>query len=58
MAKLIYSAITSHDGYVEDKRGNFDWAMPDAQAHAFIKGQAGQRRRHGRARAGHGRGRR
>jgi len=36
MAKLIYSAITSLDGYVEDKRGNFDWAMPDAEVFAFI----------------------
>ena len=36
MAKLIYSAITSLDGYVEDKRGNFDWAMPDAEVHTFV----------------------
>lgn len=31
MAKLIYSAITSFDGYVEDALGTFDWAMPDEQ---------------------------
>lgn len=36
MAKLIYSAITSLDGYVEDEDGNFDWAMPDDEVHAFI----------------------
>ena len=29
MAKLIYSAITSLDGYVEDEDGRFDWAAPD-----------------------------
>jgi hypothetical protein len=29
MAKLIYSAITSLDGYVADADGNFDWAVPD-----------------------------
>jgi hypothetical protein len=29
MAKLIYSAITSLDGYVADTNGNFDWAAPD-----------------------------
>ena len=36
MAKLIYSAITSLDGYVEDARGHFDWAAPDAEVHAFV----------------------
>ena len=36
MASLIYSAITSLDGYVADEDGNFDWAMPDEQVHAFI----------------------
>lgn len=36
MAKLIYSAITSLDGYVEDKQGKFDWAAPDREVHAFI----------------------
>ena len=29
MAKLIYSAITSLDGYVADEDGNFDWGEPD-----------------------------
>jgi dihydrofolate reductase len=36
MAKLIYSAITSLDGYVADKGGNFDWAEPDEEVHTFI----------------------
>jgi dihydrofolate reductase len=36
MAKLIYSAITSLDGYVADEDGNFDWAMPDDEVHAFV----------------------
>jgi dihydrofolate reductase len=36
MAKLIYSAITSLDGYIEDKDGKFDWAEPDDEVHAFI----------------------
>ena len=36
MAKLIYSAITSLDGYIEDEDGNFDWAAPDEEVHAFV----------------------
>ena len=36
MAKLIYSAIASLDGYVEDEEGNFDWAAPDEEVHAFV----------------------
>ena len=36
MAKLIYSAIASLDGYIADEDGNFDWAMPDEEVHAFI----------------------
>jgi dihydrofolate reductase len=36
MAKLLYSAITSLDGYVADQRGNFDWAAPDEEVHAFV----------------------
>src|ERR1700693_1793592 len=36
MAKLIYSAIASLDGYIEDGQGNFDWAAPDVEAHAFV----------------------
>ena len=36
MAKLIYMAITSLDGYIEDEEGRFDWAAPDAEVHAFV----------------------
>ncbi len=36
MAKLIYSSIASLDGYVADEDGNFDWAVPDEEVHAFI----------------------
>jgi dihydrofolate reductase len=36
MAKLIYSAISSLDGYVEDEAGNFDWAAPDEELHAAV----------------------
>ena len=36
MAKLIYSSISSLDGYVADEAGNFDWAAPDEEVHAFI----------------------
>ena len=36
MAKLIYSAIGSLDGYVEDEQGSFDWAAPDEEVHAFV----------------------
>ena len=36
MAKLIYSAIASLYGYVADEEGNFDWAVPDEEVHAFI----------------------
>ncbi len=36
MAKLIYSAITSLDGYVADEDGNFDWVEPDEEVHTFI----------------------
>ena len=35
MAKLIYSAITSLDGYVEDQHGGFGWAEPDEEVHTF-----------------------
>ncbi len=36
MAKLIYSAIASLDGYVADEDGNFDWAEPDKEVHNFV----------------------
>jgi dihydrofolate reductase len=36
MAKLIYSAIASLDGYVEDADGRFDWSAPDEEVHRFV----------------------
>ncbi|MGZ4623975.1 MAG: dihydrofolate reductase family protein [Blastococcus sp.] len=36
MGALIYSAITSLDGYVADEAGNFEWAAPDEQVHAAV----------------------
>ena len=36
MAKLIYSAMTSLDGYVADRDRNFDWAAPDEEVHRFV----------------------
>jgi dihydrofolate reductase len=36
LAKLIYSAITSLDGYVADEGGKFDWAVPDEEVHSFV----------------------
>jgi dihydrofolate reductase len=36
VANLIYSAIASLDGYVEDRRGNFDWGEPDEEVLAFV----------------------
>jgi dihydrofolate reductase len=36
MAKLIYSAIASLDGYVADAEGKFDWAAPDEEVHGFV----------------------
>jgi hypothetical protein len=36
VAKLVYLAIASLDGYVADEDDNFDWAVPDEEVHAFI----------------------
>jgi dihydrofolate reductase len=36
MAKLIFAAITSLDGYVADADGNFDWSMPSEEVHRFV----------------------
>lgn len=33
---LIYSAITSLDGFIEDADGGFEWAAPDEEVHAFV----------------------
>jgi len=36
VAKLIYTAITSLDGYIEDEDGKFGWAEPDEEVHRFV----------------------
>ena len=36
MGRLIYSAIASLDGYVADADGNFGWAAPGPEVHAFV----------------------
>jgi dihydrofolate reductase len=36
MANLIYAAISSLDGYIEDMDGKFDWAEPDEEVHRYI----------------------
>lgn len=36
MGQLIYSAIASLDGYIEDGNGSFEWAAPDEEVHAFV----------------------
>ncbi len=37
MAKLIYMATISLDGYVADRTGKFDWTVPDEEEFSFIK---------------------
>jgi dihydrofolate reductase len=39
MVKLVYSAITSLDGYVADEDGNFDWSVPDDAVHTVVNDQ-------------------
>jgi dihydrofolate reductase len=36
MGKLIYVALASLDGYVEDTDGRFGWAAPDEEVHRFV----------------------
>jgi dihydrofolate reductase len=36
MGKLIYLITTSLDGFVADKNGNFAFAMPSEESHAFV----------------------
>jgi len=36
MGQLIYTGITSLDGYLADRQGNFDWSAPDEEVHAFV----------------------
>ncbi|MFF2370550.1 dihydrofolate reductase family protein [Agromyces sp. NPDC058110] len=42
MGRLVYTAITSLDGYVADAEGGFDWAMPSEQVHAAVNAQERQ----------------
>ncbi|MFI6711393.1 dihydrofolate reductase family protein [Nonomuraea sp. NPDC050478] len=36
MGKLIYSMITSLDGYVSDENGDYGWGAPDEESHTFV----------------------
>jgi dihydrofolate reductase len=36
MARLLYMAITSLDGYVADDEGSFDWGRPDDEVFSFV----------------------
>jgi dihydrofolate reductase len=36
VAKLVYSAISSLDGYVADEQGKWDWSVPDDEVHAVV----------------------
>ncbi len=36
MAKLIFSMITSLDGFIEDEQGRFDWGAPPAEVFGFV----------------------
>lgn len=36
MANLVYAVSTSLDGYVADENGNFEWAYPSEEVHAFF----------------------
>lgn len=36
MGRLIYSMMTSLDGYVSDADGRFDWSAPDEELHTFV----------------------
>ncbi|PVZ14834.1 dihydrofolate reductase family protein [Actinomycetospora cinnamomea] len=37
MSRLIYSMLTSLDGYVADEKGDFDWGAPDPELHRFFE---------------------
>jgi dihydrofolate reductase len=36
VGRLLYSAIASLDGYIEDESGKFDWAVPDEEVLSFV----------------------
>ena len=45
MARLMYTAITSLDGYIEDEDGRFDGAAPDTEASIRVGARRGERPR-------------
>ncbi|MCC3292079.1 dihydrofolate reductase family protein [Arthrobacter sp. zg-Y1110] len=46
MGRLIYTSITSLDGYIADESGSFDWSMPDEEVHSFVNGLESDVRTH------------
>ena len=36
MGKLIYSMLTSLDGYTEDEHGRFGWGAPEDAGGTFV----------------------
>jgi dihydrofolate reductase len=36
MGRLVYANLTSLDLYANDAQGNFEWAAPDAEVHAYV----------------------
>jgi len=36
VGELIYLALQSLDGYIADEHGNFEWAAPNEEVHAFV----------------------
>jgi dihydrofolate reductase len=36
VARLTYLMLTSLDGYIADEAGDFGWAAPDEEVHAFV----------------------
>jgi dihydrofolate reductase len=36
VGELIYTAIQSLDGYIADEQGDFEWAAPGEEVHAFV----------------------
>jgi dihydrofolate reductase len=36
VARLVFASLTSLDLYVNDSHGDFEWAAPDAEVHAFV----------------------
>ncbi len=46
MGTLIYTGVTSLDGYINDARGHFDWAKPSDEVHAFVNDTSPQAYEH------------